>query len=71
MPQAHFSNIRGVTSTVVGYTGGTTTSPTYEDMGDHTEALRVTFDPRVLPPQLVLQLFWTGHTPLPLSFTGS
>ena len=71
MPEGTFSTTRGVLETVVGYTGGTTENPTYDNMGDHTEALRVTFDPRILPPELVLRLFWTGHTPLPLSFTGA
>lgn len=62
---------KGVLDTVVGYCGGTTSSPTYERIGDHTEALRVTFDQRELPLESVLRLFWQGHSPMPLSFTGT
>ena len=54
--------------TTVGYTGGTTADPTYQSMGDHTEALRVTFDPRVLPLDTILRTFWKEHTPMPKSF---
>ena len=56
---------------MVGYTGGTTEWPTYESIGDHTEALRVTFDQRILPIEAVLQKFWMDHQPMPLSFTGT
>ena len=58
-------------STVVGYCGGTTPSPTYESIGDHTEALRVEFDPRVLELEEVLKMFWEEHTPMPMAFTGT
>ena len=61
----------GVLDTVVGYTGGTTPDPTYDSIGDHTEALRVTFDPRLLPMEAILHSFWEQHTPMPLSFTGT
>ena len=57
--------------TVVGYTGGTTEAPTYENIGDHTEALRITFDQRTLPMDEVLRAFWKGHNPMPLTFTGT
>ena len=57
--------------TVVGYTGGTTPSPTYEKIGNHTEALRITFDSRILPMEKVLREFWNLHEPMPLSFTGT
>jgi len=60
-----------VIDTVVGYTGGTTAAPTYESIGDHTEALRVTFDPRRLTLDQIFTQFWRGHTPMPVSFTGS
>lgn len=57
--------------TVVGYTGGTTESPTYQSIGDHTEALRVTFDQRTLPLEELLEAYWKGHTPMPMAFTGT
>jgi len=60
----------GVLRTVVGYTGGSTPNPTYESIGDHTEALRVTFDPRAVSAALLLTTFWTSHQPMPMTFTG-
>lgn len=49
-------------STVVGYTGGTTADPTYERIGDHSEALLVAFDDPLSYKEL-LQKFFAEHTP--------
>ena len=49
--------------TRVGYTGGTTPAPTYRAMGDHTEALQVDFDPRVLSYEALLDRLWRSHDP--------
>lgn len=57
--------------TVVGYCGGSTADPTYERIGDHTEALRVTFDPAVVELRELLEIFWAEHQPMPLAFTGT
>ena len=38
-PQYVFSQLPGVLRTRVGYTGGTTKNPTYEQLGDHTESV--------------------------------
>ena len=56
---------------MVGYCGGTTALPTYEKIGDHTEALRVTFDPKVLDMNKLFKMFWDLHDPMPMSFTGT
>jgi peptide-methionine (S)-S-oxide reductase len=53
-----------VVATLAGYAGGTTATPTYRDMGDHTEALLVAFDPGVISYQELLDVFWERHTPL-------
>ena len=53
--------LRGVVDTWVGYTGGTTPSPTYKTVcsGDgHTEALRVEFDPAVLSFEALITRFF-------------
>ena len=47
----------------MGYTGGRTPSPTYHDLGDHTESFQVEFDPRVISYRALLELFWSGHHP--------
>lgn len=49
--------------TRVGYAGGTKDKPTYRDLGDHTEAFQVEFDPRLISYEKLLELFWRGHDP--------
>jgi peptide-methionine (S)-S-oxide reductase len=57
----------GVYTTAVGYAGGYTPNPTYEEVCSgrtgHTEAVLVVFDPAVLPLEGILRLFWEGHDP--------
>ena len=49
---------KGVTSVVVGYAGGERKNPSYENHGDHLEAIKVTYDPAVISyPQLVDAFF--------------
>lgn len=47
----------------MGYTGGETPEPTYRAMGDHTEALQVDFDPRVLSYEQLIERVWSAHDP--------
>jgi peptide-methionine (S)-S-oxide reductase len=58
---------RGVYSTAVGYAGGFTPNPTYEEVCSgrtgHAEVVRVVFDPRVMPYHALLQIFWESHDP--------
>ena len=57
----------GVFSTAVGYAGGHTQNPTYEEVCSgrtgHTEAVLVVFDPARLSFEDLLKLFWEGHDP--------
>ncbi len=57
----------GVYTTAVGYAGGYTPNPTYEDVCSgrtgHTEAVLVVFDPATISLDGVLRLFWEGHDP--------
>ncbi|MGE0041583.1 MAG: peptide-methionine (S)-S-oxide reductase MsrA [Vicinamibacterales bacterium] len=57
----------GVVSTAVGYAGGTTPNPTYEEtcsgLTGHTEVVRVTYDPSVVSLESLLRIFWEGHDP--------
>lgn len=57
----------GVYSTSVGYAGGTTTNPTYDEvcsgLTQHTEVVRVVFDPQMITYKQLLTLFWQNHDP--------
>jgi len=62
-----FRDMKGVVETEVGYTGGNTDNPTYEEIcrkgTGHAEAVRVTFDPSVVTYEDLLNQFWTIHDP--------
>jgi len=67
-----YSKLPGVKDTVVGYCGGTSPdNPTYKEIGDFTEALRVEFDPNVITFEELLRIFWEEHSPMPRAFTGT
>lgn len=57
----------GVWTTAVGYAGGTTPNPSYEEVCSgrtgHTEAVLAVFDPAVTSYDEMLRLFWEGHDP--------
>ena len=57
----------GVYSTSVGYAGGQTRNPTYEEVcsgfTNHAEVVQVIFDPKILPYEKLLKVFWEGHNP--------
>jgi len=57
----------GVITTAVGYAGGTTPNPSYEEVCSartgHTEAVLVVFDPSVTSYERLLQVFFEGHDP--------
>ncbi|WP_327353808.1 peptide-methionine (S)-S-oxide reductase MsrA [Streptomyces sp. NBC_01304] len=57
----------GVWTTLVGYQGGSTPHPTYEEvcsgLTGHTEGVRVVFDPSLVSYADLLKLFWESHNP--------
>ena len=65
---------RGVSSVVSGYTGGPLDDPDYYTVctgrTGHAEAVAVTFDPAVVPADVILDLFFTGHDPTTLNRQG-
>lgn len=65
--EASFRQIDGVTDTRVGYSGGTTVRPTYEDVctgtTGHAEVVEVTYDPASIAYDQLLDAFWKMHDP--------
>lgn len=65
--EAAFRKVKGVVSTEVGYTGGTTANPTYRDVctgsTGHAEAVRVVYDPAIVSYEQLLAVFWKMHNP--------
>src|SRR6059058_942427 len=62
-----FWQLPGVWTTAVGYAGGQTPNPTYEEVCSggtgHTEAVLVVFDPSATSYEALLKAFWEGHDP--------
>ena len=62
-----FWTIAGVLSTAVGYAGGPTPNPSYEEVCSggtgHTEVVQVVYDPAVVPFATLLKTFWENHDP--------
>jgi peptide-methionine (S)-S-oxide reductase len=62
-----FWQASGVYTTAVGYAGGVTPNPTYEEVCSartgHTEAVLVVFDPKLTSLEAILTIFWEGHDP--------
>ena len=65
--EAAFRQVPGVTATRVGYTGGTSTNPTYKqvctDRTGHAEAVEVSYDPVRVAYDDLLRVFWENHDP--------
>jgi peptide methionine sulfoxide reductase msrA/msrB len=65
--QPPYDDLPGVISTTVGYTGGRTTNPTYEEVSTgetgHVEAVRIEFDPAIISYRELLDVFWRNIDP--------
>ncbi len=65
--EQRFWSLPGVYTTAVGYAGGYTPNPTYEEvcsgMTGHTEAVLVVYDPHQISLEELLQVFWESHDP--------
>lgn len=72
--QAEFDKVKGVAQTTVGYTGGKTEKPTYNDVCSdatgHAEAVQVVYDPSVVTYEQLLDRFWSMHDPTTLNRQG-
>jgi len=66
--QPPFDQLKGVLSTTVGYTGGHTPNPTYEQVSaggtGHAESIQITYDPTKVSYAKLLDVFWHNVDPL-------
>ena len=72
--EKRFWELEGVYTTAVGYAGGSTPNPSYEEvcsgLTGHTEAVLVVFDPKIVTYVELLRLFWEMHDPTTLNSQG-
>jgi len=69
-----FRNLKGVTSTAVGYAGGAKENPSYEDVCSdetgHAEVVHLEFDPSQISYDQLVDVFWSNHNPTTLNRQG-
>ena len=73
--EAIFKRVKGVLSVVPGYSGGFLTDPSYDQVctGEtgHAEAIQIRFDPKIIPLEKLLEIFWYTHDPTTLNRQGN
>ncbi len=73
--EALFQMLPGVKSVASGYAGGTTENPTYEQVCSgrtgHAEVIQITFDPKVVSYEKLVETFWDAHDPTTLNQQGA
>ena len=73
--EKHFWQLPGVVTTAVGYMGGFTPNPTYEEtctgQTGHTETVMIAYDPEQVPLGTLLETFWTQHDPTQVHRQGN
>ncbi len=73
--EAIFERLDGVVSVKAGYAGGKTANPTYEqvcsDTTGHAEVAEITFDPKKVSYEKLLDVFWEAHDPTTLNRQGA
>lgn len=73
--EAFFLKLNGVESVVSGYSGGKVKNPTYREvctgLTGHAEVIQVTFNPKVISFEEILEVFWNTHDPTTLNKQGA
>lgn len=70
-----YARLKGVDDIIVGFTGGTTEKPSYEEVctgtTEHTEVAQINYDPSIISFNELLKVFWETHDPTVLNQQGA
>jgi peptide-methionine (S)-S-oxide reductase len=73
--EAVFLNVNGVTKVVSGYSGGKVKNPSYREVctgqTGHAEVTQITYDPKIVSFEDLLEVFWNTHDPTTLNRQGA
>lgn len=73
--EAIFKRLKGVSSVIPGYSGGQIENPTYQEVAlgktNHAETIQITFDPKIISFEKLLEVFWHLHDPTTLNRQGA
>jgi peptide-methionine (S)-S-oxide reductase len=73
--EALFKRLKGVVTIFPGYAGGHVENPSYDEVCSgvtgHAEAVQIEFDPKQIPFEKILVIFWHTHNPTTLNQQGS
>lgn len=73
--EAIFKRLKGVKTVEPGYSGGTKPNPTYEEVcggtTGHAEAIQITFDPKIIMFEKLIEVFFALHDPTTLNQQGA
>ena len=73
-PEIKFSKLEGITKTEVGYCGGNSKNTTYKEVctgnTNHAEVIKLSFDPKIISYEKILDFFFEIHDPTTLNFQG-
>lgn len=73
--EAIFKRLKGVESVISGYTGGDMQNPSYDQVCSgrtgHAEAIQIDFDPKIIPYEKLLEVFFATHDPTTLNRQGN
>lgn len=73
--EAAYDQLKGVSMVQSGYAGGDVSNPTYKEVctgnTGHAEVVQISFDPKIISYETLLQVFWTLHDPTQLNRQGN
>jgi peptide-methionine (S)-S-oxide reductase len=73
--EAIFKRLKGIESILPGYAGGIVKNPSYDQVctgkTGHAESIQIEFDPKVIPFEKILDIFWRTHNPTTLNRQGN